>query len=218
MGNGWGKRAGGVLVAAFGVGAIGIGLALALNWSAGETFSPWTNYISDLSVGSRGSNIVFVVVMVLLAALTGYFFMVTAAPLKRAFGPPKAVNIARALGIVWTLDVFVMVCFPLDPTRPRLYSAHIVTGIIVFVCMAAYLESYSLVFRSREGLFRAGSVVSGVGAACAFVFAVLLFLTESVHPIPPMEVTYLLEWAALVALAIWMLLTGLQLRKRDPVP
>ena len=82
--------------------------------------------------------------------------------------------------------------------------------------MAAYLGSYSIVLKGQEGLFRVASLVAGFGVACAFVFAVLLFLTESVDVLPTSAVTYLIEWVAFLSFAFWMLLTGIQLRKIAP--
>ena len=117
MSTGWGKTMGTALLAAFGIGAVGLGLALALNWLAGMSFSPWTNYISDLSVGAGGSSIVFIAMMVLLAVLTCWFFVGSAAALKMTYGSPGAVNVARVFGILGSIDIVVMVFFPLDPAR-----------------------------------------------------------------------------------------------------
>jgi len=47
----------------------------------------------------------------------------------------------------------------------------------------------------------------------SFVFAILLALTELFGVLNQHAVTYLIEWAAFSLFAVWMLLTGLYLRK-----
>ena len=204
------RRFGIVLVSAFIVGIAGTALAMALHLSAGESYTPWSNYISDLSVGPGGSNVVFVVMMLYLGGATGWFFVTAARPLQVSFGSAGAANTARLFGAIGTIDVFVMVFFPMDPTRPAVFRAHAITGVIVFLCMSVYLASYYVVFRRGAGLFKIAGISAGIGSPLAFVFAVLLFLTELAKVMPRWTVTYLFEWVAFNCFGLWMLFAGLQ--------
>jgi hypothetical protein len=207
------KTSGLLLLLAFAAGFAGLALAMALNWIAGASYAPWTNYISDLSIGAGGASIVFIVQMALIALFSLVFFLYSAAGLKRMYGSPGAVNVARVFGVITSLTVIVMVFFPLDPDRPASYTAHVWTGTVIFVCVAVLMIAYTVVFSRQRGILRLANIAAIICAVASLVFAPLFALTELADLIPRHLGTYLVEWIAFPMLAVWMLLVGIGLRR-----
>jgi hypothetical protein len=206
------KRSAAALLVDLGVAIVGAGVALALYWSVGLTFTPWANYISDLSIGPGGSSIVFIVMMVLMAVASGWFFVDSAGSLKRKFGSAAAVNIGRLFGLIHVAAVIFMVFFPLDPGRPTVFTTHIVAGIVLFACMAVFLVAYAVVFSKGSRLYQIAAYCAAASAVLCLAFAVLLTLTELFGTLPRHAFIYLLEWGAFGMYLLWLLLGGLALR------
>jgi len=79
--------------------------------------------------------------------------------------------------------------------------------------MTGFLEAYGWIllklseFPNIPGLFACGA------SLFSFIFTVLLAITELFGVLNQHALTYLIEWGAFSSFAVWMLLTGLHLRK-----
>jgi hypothetical protein len=211
------RRSGIALLVDFAAAAVGGTVALSLHWGAGGAFSPWANYISDLSVGQGGSNIVFIVVMVLMALTSGWFFVDSAGSLKRLFGMSWAVNAGMISGIVHSIAAIVMVFFPLDLDRPGVYQVHLICAVLLFLGVAVYTFAYGTVVRRGSATLNLAAVFAGVASVLALLFTLLLILTPLTATLSPHPVTYLVEWATLGMYMVWVLIGGigvLRLAKR----
>jgi hypothetical protein len=155
---------------------------------SGETPSNRGSIGADQAPGEGGASSVYFIQMLLVALLSALFF----------YG---------------SMNTLVMIFFPLDPTRPAIYTTHVWTGVIIFVCIAVYAICYSVVFRRSSGLLGASLVVAIVMAVLSVAFSALLALTELTHTIGRHAATYLIEWTAFTLFAVWMFLVGLGLRR-----
>jgi len=207
------KSMGAVMLAVVAVGFVGLVVALVLNWIAGADFSPWTNYISDLSVGEGGASSVYFIQMLLIALLSALFFYGSMKTLRSSYGNGGWLTAGVIFGTIGSIDTLVMIFFPLDPMRPAIYTTHVWTGVIIFVCIAVYAICYSVVFRGSSGPLGASLVVAVVMAVLSVAFSALLALTELTHTIGRHAATYLIEWTAFSLFAVWMLMVGLGLRR-----
>lgn len=207
------KRASILLLITFIVAMAGAGLALTLHWLIDTSFMPWTNYISDLSVGPNGSNIVFIIMMLGMAVALAPFFLFLARELKSRYNVHCPATFALITGIVGCIDTIVMVFFPLDASKPVIYNIHIITGIIIFLCMTCYLGAYGWVFLKKTNFPNILSILACAASLCSFVFAILLALTELFDVLNQSAIIYLIEWAAFGFFAVWQILTSLHLRK-----
>ncbi len=207
------KNSGIPLLFSFFVCLLGISFALPLHWTPGGSFSPWTNYISDLSVGLGGSDMVFILMIASLATALALFFIISYAPILKKFKDRKNLKTGTISGLISSLVMITMLFFPLDRNRPDLVQGHIITATILFFGMAVYLFSYSLLFLSDEGLLRYAGFLGLAASFFSLLFAVLLPLVELAHIIKPGLIVYLIEWTAFGFITVWFLLGGWGLGK-----
>ena len=187
--------------------------AMVFQWTASSGYAPWRNYVSDLSVGSAGSSIAYIVMILSFALLAGTFFSLSPNLLKTNYGVSAIANVGSFFGIAFAIDGVIMVFFPLDPSRPEIYQSHIICGIVIFLCMTFFLGTFGFALKDKAGLFRLGSYFALAAALLCITFAVLLFLVEITETINQSTIVYLIQWSAFLMFNLWAFFTGLQLRR-----
>jgi hypothetical protein len=192
----------------------GLTLALVLHWTEDTSFMPWSNYVSDLSVGPNGSSIVYIIMMLGMAVLLVPFFFFNSRALKTRYNIHRPGTFVLIIGIISSLDIIIMVFFPLDTTRPIIYITHIITGVILSFCMTGFLGTYGWVFLKLSEFPKTLGLLACTASFFCFIFAILLALTEIFGIFNQHVITYLFEWAAFSLFAVWMLLTSLHLLKK----
>lgn len=202
-----------VLIGAFllGTGALAVGMAL--HWSGGGRLLPWTGYISELSVGARRAGDAFLVMIVGLAVLTGIFFAFVSTIFRKRDGRPLViVRAASVLGIAGAIALVEMAFFPLDPSRPSVYAIHQVIAVATFFLVAAQLGTLTPVLARVK--LQLPATLAAVTSVLALAFAVLALLTEVLDMMPASPVTYLIQWTTFLLYGLWLLTTGVALRRR----
>ena len=203
-----------LLVATFVVGLGALAVGVSLHWIAGTRFAPWSNYISELAVGPPGSDIAFLVLIIGLALLTGTFFVAAPPVFARSLGDrvPEA-RVARAFGVAGALLLVVMAFFPLDASRPLIFTVHQIIAVAVFVCVSGQLAAYGRLLSRWKPAFRVSGVLAYLASGLALLFAVIATFTELVELIPRSPATHLIQWSAFLFFGTWMLVTGIALER-----
>lgn len=197
------------------IGIFGIGIALILYWLEDFSFFPWKNYISDLSVGLNGSNIVFIVMIVLLAVSSIPFFIYIGKYLKEENPNSGLINFGIITGLLGALAMIIMVFFPMDQTQPNIYTMHIVIGIPVFVFIRCYSFVFGIFSYKDSRIPNNFGIITFSCCICSFLFAVFIGITELTLLLSRNIFTYLIGWATFALLLVWLLLIGMKLLKNS---
>jgi len=207
------KISGLLLLLTFVIAITGAALSLSLHWMVDSSFMPWTNYISDLSVGPNGSSIIYVIMMLGMSFLLIPFFFFLTRELKTHYNLQNPGYIALFFGLITSVDIIIMVFFPLDITRPAIYNTHIITGVILFFGMTGFLGTYGWIFNKLSDFPNILSLLAYGASMFSFIFAVLLAITELFDVLNQHAITYIIEWTAFIFFVVWLLLTSIHLNK-----
>ncbi|MHA1562007.1 MAG: DUF998 domain-containing protein [Promethearchaeota archaeon] len=197
------------------VGIFGIGMALTLYWLEDFSFFPWKNYISDLSVGLNGSNIVFIVMIVLMAVSSVPFFIYLGKYLKEKNPNSGLINFGIITGVLGAIAMIIMVFFPMDQTQPDIYSMHIIIGIPVFVFIGCYSFVFGIFSYKDSRIPNNFAIINFSCCICSFLFAVFIGITELTQLLSRNMFTYLIGWATFTLLLVWLLLISMKLLKNS---
>ncbi len=195
-------------------GISGIGTALTLYWLEDFSFFPWKNYISDLSVGLNGSNIVFIVMIVLMAVSSVPFFIFFGKFLKEENANSGLINFGIITGLLGAISMIIMVFFPMDQTQPNTYTMHIIIGITLFVFMGCYSYVFGIFSYKDSRIPNNFGIIAFSWCICSLLFAVYIGITELTHLFSRNPFTYLVGWATFAFMLVWLLLIGIKLLKK----
>lgn len=196
------RRAGTLLLWSSAISLVGSVVGITLMYTAGQLYAPWTNYVSDMSIGAGGGSVVYVFLMIGVAMVNLAFFVIGSGPVQRALGvTPFLVHAIQAVGVSCSIDMFLTACFPLDPDRPNVYRIHVVGGFVFSVTTAVWLSHYGWIFfRGGTKLLRLSSMFGLVGSLLWGLFGGLLLFTELLEgamvQYKRARAIYLLQWTA----------------------
>lgn len=207
------KRIGNFALVIFGFSFIMLCLTLAAQWTADTSFMPWSNYISDLSVGPNLTPMFYHSMLIGLGILT-IFFSIFYRNLLLESGAGKT-STMFILVFVFLCDIalFVMPFFPLDFSQPRIAQIHLIFGFATFITLGGFMVLNWFSNRKTNLFPKFLNLLSLSGGLVNIIFGILLFLVEITHTLNRNVLIYLIEWIGFFSYAVWLLIAGLLLRK-----
>jgi len=188
-------------------------LAFFLYFLDDSSFSPFTNFISDMSVGPNSSDLMFFLFMVIMPFMYIPFFLYLTRVLRKQGMSPILTWIVFGGTILLALSQILTALYPLDPENKSMYDTHLVFGQLIFLFLGinmlilAYLEYSQISIPKYSPLLAIGSGI------LSLLFALFLFLGTYTTMFDYNTITYLTEWAAFSLFFLWLFLKGIYLYK-----
>jgi hypothetical protein len=190
-----------------GYGLLSVGALVILRFVKGGSFSPWTDFVSDLGVGSRVIEGIFAAYMLVFAAALPPYFRLLSRRYTARGAPPSVGTAAFVFGCAACAAMVPTGLFPLDPSRPTAFAVHVVSGIAMFTLIGVALILYGMAaLRAARTPLHLG-VLSVLLAASSIAFSAL-YTRESIIGGPHAAPTYLVQWVFFGLLTVWCVTHG----------
>lgn len=190
------------------IGFGGSMLAVVLYMMGDPSYSMFNNFISDLSIGPNGSNIVFFLFMATMPFVISPFYLYFTRSLQRLGASTIVTWIAYGTSVLSSLIQFLTAFFPLDPNNQAVSSTHLFFGILLAVFLGITQIIYSYLEFTQESVPKYSPILAFISAVLFLLFAFFLFLGSYTVLFDYNVITYLTEWSAFSVFMIWLLLKG----------
>lgn len=195
------------------LGSVLLIVSISLYWNAGQTLYPWTNYISDLSVGPNGSNYIYFAMLGVIGMFTLFFFHNARKYLDEISDTPGMTKAGFISAIFFLIAMILLIIFPLDETQSVLYNIHVVSAIITFLSLGMAIILFVIAFRVTGEINSLSTTVGSLGGLLSIIVSVLFFCVEIMHLFEPGAIYYLIEWITMVLYFMWMILIGMTVNR-----
>lgn len=193
------------------VGVLGLVLALVLTMISSD-YMFHKNFVSDLSMGPNGANIVFIIWMVLMG-ITGTIFTLyyTKFIIEIRQANRKLAFTSMSILIVYGLVLIAITAFPLDYSNILIRDIHLALGVALFFTGGLGLIIMSVTELKAKNVPILLPIIGFLAGVPMIIFSIILFLGSFTSVMGYSTTSYILEWIAFMLLFGWYLIHTLYL-------
>jgi hypothetical protein len=187
------------------VGLLGAGLAIVLYILEDPSYSIFTNFISDLSVGPNGSDVVFFWFVLIMGTVISPFYLYLTRYLQKLGTSITIILFAFGFSVLRAITHVLIVSFPLDFNNQLRSDTHLVFGVLLFFFAGITVLIYTYLKYNFTSIPRYISVFGLIASILLLAFSIFLFLGTYTTLFDYNMITYLTEWSAFGMFSLWVL-------------
>ncbi|PWI46231.1 hypothetical protein CEE45_17895 [Candidatus Heimdallarchaeota archaeon B3_Heim] len=195
------------------VGFGGSMLAFFLYVMVDPSYSPLSNFVSDMSVGPNCSDIIFFLFMVIMPIVIIPFYLYLTRSLQKQGTNPNLTWIAFGTSVLSALSQILTAFFPLDANKKSAYDTHLIFGQLIFLFLGITMILFAYLENTQPSIPKYSPILASGAAVLSLLFALFLFLGTYTSVFDYNTITYLTEWSAFSVFILWLLLKGIYFYK-----
>lgn len=191
----------------------GSALAIVLYITVDPSFSIFNNFISDLSIGPNGSNIIFILFNLGMAISVQPFFLYLSRYLISQGADDDLAIITYGASILFSISQILLVFFPLDTSNQSVADIHMVFAVLFFVFVSITMLLYAYLEFTLDVIPKYLPLLALITGILGSTFSFFLFLGTYTEIFDYNIITYLTEWSTFSVFSLWLLLQCIYLYK-----